>query len=158
MMVRKDEKQYQLKQYSAAVHQRNILRRKLIQARSPRIGIFFFANGELFADTIPIRYGYYVKGCQVFIVVRDVVSVTVKHAQIEASIVRAMKKTKKASKKLEGLLRGRVVYDRKKRRYIVIADRAVVDNERRKVEIIAEFCLPDERTLFKQNGDLNAKR
>ena len=53
---------FQIRAYATAVHRRNMLHKKLYEARTPRIGIFFFANGELFADPVPIRYGYYVQG------------------------------------------------------------------------------------------------
>jgi len=55
-------------------------------------------------------------------------------------------------KKLTGLLRGRVAYDRKKRKYIVIAGKDILSDEKMKEEIVTEFCLPDQRTRFERMG------
>ena len=153
-----DNDKFQIKEYAAAVHQRNMLHKKLYEARTPRIGIFFFAKGKLFADPLPIRYGYYAKGHSDFNVADGIVIVTRQHVHFESSIARVVKQTSRAQKKLTGLLRGRVAYDRKKRKYIVMADKEILGHDNMKTEIVVEFCLPDQRTRFESMEEFNVEQ
>ena len=142
---------HQLVHYLEAVHKRNMLSKKLFDAKTPRIGIFCVCNKKLFSDAIPIRYGYFHdKEHSLLNISNGLVNFKRSHKELIA-FVKKWRKDRSRVRASDFLL-GQVVYSRKSRKYIVLAHRDIVGNQKLYSEIMAEFCLPENRTQFQESA------
>lgn len=146
-----DENARELKEYLAAVHKRNMLSKRLSDAKTPRIGIFCVYHRRLYSDAIPIRYGYYhdIKH-SLLSIANGLVTFKRSHKELIA-LFKKWRKDRSRVRESDFLL-GQVMYSRKNRKYVVSAHGDIVGNKKMNSEIMAEFCLPENRTQFQESA------